>query len=66
MHGLGEREAVPRGHADEEALARLELAEAVDVAAGAEAAEFVLQPGDFLKHGLRGLRGVGLITRRRD
>ena len=61
MHGLGQREAIPGRHADAEALTCLELAESIDIAAGAETAELVFQPGDLLKGGIRGLCGVGLV-----
>ncbi len=56
--GLGEGEAVPCGEGDAEALPGAELIELGDVAAVAEAAEFVLQTGDLGEDGLGGLGGV--------
>jgi hypothetical protein len=47
VEGFGEGEAVPGGEGDATALTGFEVAEAPDLAGGAEAAEFFFEAFDF-------------------
>ena len=59
VEGFGEGEAVPGGEGDAGALTGFEVAEAPDLAGGAESAEFLFEAFDFEADGVGDLRGVG-------